>query len=86
MNNNPPEFCARRILPSLVERNRREIWSMMFGDGKKRRIIHTRNTFSSLIDIAYAVLLGIFGKVGYFGYGLMIKLLNWANLSRFLLI
>ena len=79
MNNNPPEFCARRILPSLVERNRREIWSMMFGDGKKRRIIHTRNTFSSLIDIAYAVLLGIFGKVGYFGYMLMIKLLNWGQ-------
>jgi hypothetical protein len=69
MNNNPPEFCARRILPSLVERNRREIWSMMFGDGKKRRIIHTRNTFSSLIDIAYAVLLGYLGKWDTLGMG-----------------
>lgn len=76
MSSNPPEFCARKILRLLVERNRREIWSMMFGDGKKRRIMHTRNTFFSLIDIAYSVLLGMFGESGYFGYGLMIKLLN----------
>lgn len=75
MSSNPPEFCARKILPLLAERNRREIWSMMFGDGKKRRIMHTRNIFFSLIDIAYSGLLGKLGK-WYFEYGLMIKLLN----------
>ena len=51
MSNSPPEFCARRIRRSLMDRNRREIWWMMCGGGRRRRAIHIRSTFSSLIDI-----------------------------------
>ena len=59
MNNSPLEFYARKIRRSLMHRNRREIWWMMCGVGSRRRVIHMRSTFSTLIDIVLPGLLRV---------------------------
>lgn len=53
MNKPPLVYSLRRIPTSHTVNSPREIWSMMSGDGRKRRMTLTSSTFFSLIDIFY---------------------------------